>query len=252
MKALVFAAGLGTRLRPLTDHMPKALVPVGGKPMLERVILRLKEAGCNDITINIHHFGEQIIDFVQANQSFGIDIHFSDERRELLDTGGGIRKARTFLEGSEPFIVHNADILTDVNLKDLYEFHLRQQADATLLVGHRETSRYLVFNQENLLCGWMNKSTGETRPDGFSLTPDVHRLYAFGGVHVFSPSLFSAMDSPRWEGKFSIIPFYLSVCRQARITGYRPLRLQWFDIGKPDTLEKAEKWTQSAEQKERI
>lgn len=131
MKALVFAAGLGTRLRPLTDHMPKALVPVGGKPMLERVILRLKEAGCNDITINIHHLGEQIIDFIHANQSFGIDIHFSDERGKLLDTGGGIRKARTFLDGGEPFLVHNADILTDVDLRALKSTSVRMSALCT-------------------------------------------------------------------------------------------------------------------------
>ena len=121
MKAMIFAAGLGTRLRPLTDNMPKALVPVAGKPMLQHVIERMKAAGFNDITINIHHFGEQIIDFVQANQQFGITIHISDERGELLDTGGGIKKARPFLDGDEPFLVHNADILTDVDLHKLYQ-----------------------------------------------------------------------------------------------------------------------------------
>ena len=122
MKAMIFAAGLGTRLRPLTDNMPKALVPVAGKPMLQHVIERMKAAGYNEITINIHHFGEQIIDFVQANQQFGITIHISDERGELLDTSGGIKKARPFLDGDKPFLVHNADILTDVDLHKLY-FH---------------------------------------------------------------------------------------------------------------------------------
>lgn len=119
MKAMIFAAGLGTRLRPLTDHTPKALVSVAGKPMLERVILRLKEAGFNDITVNIHHFGEQIIEFLRANNDFGITIHLSDERDMLLDTGGGIKKARPFLDGNEPFLVHNADILSDINLAEL-------------------------------------------------------------------------------------------------------------------------------------
>lgn len=119
MKAMIFAAGLGTRLRPLTDHTPKALVSVAGKPMLERVILRLKEAGFNDITVNIHHFGEQIIEFLRANNDFGITIHLSDERNMLLDTGGGIKKARPFLDGNEPFLVHNADILSDINLAEL-------------------------------------------------------------------------------------------------------------------------------------
>ena len=142
MKAMIFAAGLGTRLRPLTDHMPKALVPVAGKPMLERVILRLKEAGFNEITVNIHHFGEQIIDFLRAHDNFGTEIHISDERGMLLDTGGGIKKARPFLDGQEPFLVHNADILTDIDLAGLYRHHLESDAESTLLVSERKTSRY--------------------------------------------------------------------------------------------------------------
>ena len=129
MKAMIFAAGLGTRLRPLTDHTPKALVSVAGKPMLERVILRLKEAGFNDITVNIHHFGEQIIEFLRANNDFGITIHLSDERDMLLDTGGGIKKARPFLDGNEPFLVHNADILSDINLAELYRHHRESNAE---------------------------------------------------------------------------------------------------------------------------
>ena len=133
MKAMIFAAGLGTRLRPLTDNMPKALVPVAGKPMLQHVIERMKAAGFNEITINIHHFGEQIIDFVQANQQFGITIHISDERGELLDTGGGIKKARPFLDGDEPFLVHNADILTDVDLHKFYQ-HLPYRHSISCLV----------------------------------------------------------------------------------------------------------------------
>ena len=140
---MIFAAGLGTRLRPLTDNMPKALVPVAGKTMLERVILKLKDAGFHDITINIHHFGSQIIDFLRANQNFGVDIHISDERGELLDTGGGIKKARPLLESNEPFLIHNADILTDVDLNAFYHHHLESNADATLLTNHRKTSRYL-------------------------------------------------------------------------------------------------------------
>lgn len=145
MKAMIFAAGLGTRLRPLTDHMPKALVPVAGKPMLERVILRLKEAGFNEITVNIHHFGEQIIDFLRTHDNFGTEIHISDERGMLLDTGGGIKKARPFLDGQEPFLVHNADILTDIDLAGLYRHHLESDAESTLLVSERKTSRYLLL-----------------------------------------------------------------------------------------------------------
>ena len=159
---MIFAAGLGTRLRPLTDHTPKALVSVAGKPMLERVILRLKEAGFNDITVNIHHFGEQIIEFLRANNDFGITIHLSDERDMLLDTGGGIKKARPFLDGNEPFLVHNADILSDINLAELYRHHRESNAEATLLVSQRQTSRYLLLDDANRLHGWINKSTGET------------------------------------------------------------------------------------------
>ena len=131
MKAMIFAAGLGTRLRPLTDHMPKALVPVAGVPMLQRVILRLKEAGFHDIVINIHHFGEQILDFLKANDNFGVRILISDERGELLDTGGGILKARPLLDDGEPFLIHNADILTHIDLAAIYRHHVESGAEAT-------------------------------------------------------------------------------------------------------------------------
>ena len=240
MKAMIFAAGLGTRLRPLTDNMPKALVPVAGKPMLQHVIERMKAAGFNEITINIHHFGEQIIDFVQANQQFGITIHISDERGELLDTGGGIKKARPFLDGDEPFLVHNADILTDVDLRKLYQHHLDNNADATLLVSQRNTSRYLLFDNDNLLKGWINKTTGEVKPQGFSYNENDLSELAFGGIHVISPRLFHLLESEQWQGKFSIIPFYLSICQEARIQGFSTEGYQWFDIGKPDTLALAE------------
>lgn len=143
MKAMIFAAGLGTRLKPLTDHMPKALVPVAGRPMLEHVILKLKAAGFNELVINIHHFGEQILDFLRANQNFGLTIHISDERDCLLDTGGGIRKAEPFFRGNEPFLVHNVDILSDTDLKALYEYHRQSGNDATLLASRRK--RYAIF-----------------------------------------------------------------------------------------------------------
>ncbi|WP_281643809.1 nucleotidyltransferase family protein [Bacteroides zoogleoformans] len=242
MKAMIFAAGLGTRLCPLTDHMPKALVPVAGRPMLERVILRLKDAGFNDITVNIHHFGDQIIDFLRTHNNFGTDIHISDERDMLLDTGGGISKARPFLDGNEPFLVHNADILSETNLAAFYHRHVGSKAEATLLVSHRETSRYLLFDENFRLNGWINKSTGEVRPEGFDCRKKEYRELAFGGIHVISPSLFRFMDNERWTGKFSIIPFYLSVCHEACIQGYVPQGEQWFDVGKIETLKKAEEW----------
>lgn len=209
--------------------------------MLERVILRLKEAGFHDITVNIHHFGNQIIDFLHANGNFGIDIHISDERDALLDTGGGIRKARPFLEGNEPFLVHNADILTDIDLAAFYRHHTESKAEATLLVGERKTSRYLLLDGQLRLHGWTNKATGEVKPEGFVYQAEEYRELAFGGIHVISPTLFRRMEDEQWAGKFSIIPFYLAICHEARILGYLPKGFQWFDIGKPETLAEAEK-----------
>lgn len=235
---MIFAAGLGTRLKPLTDHMPKALVPVAGKPMLEHVILKLIASGFDEIVINVHHFAEQIIDFLKEKNNFGIKIWISDETEELLDTGGGIKKASSLL--NEPFLVHNADILSNVDLKALYDFHLASENDATLLVSPRKTVRYLLFDQTNRLCGWINKDTLQTKPEGFIYQPDEQQEYAFGGIHIISPSLFKYMEG--WTGKFSIMDFYLQTCQKAKLGGYAKEDLQLIDIGKPDTLAQAEEF----------
>lgn len=240
MKAMIFAAGLGTRLRPLTEHTPKALVRVAGRPMLEHVILKLKMSGFTEIVINIHHLGEQIIDFLKANDNFGLTIHISDERGCLLDTGGGIKKAAAFFRGNEPFLVHNVDILSNTDLKALYLHHSGDKSDATLLVSERETTRYLLFN-DNRLQGWINKRTGETKPEGFTYVKGECKEYAFSGIHVLSPSIFRYMDG-RWTGKFSIMDFYLQNCRRAVLKGYFDSNLRLIDIGKPDTLALAEKF----------
>lgn len=247
MKALIFAAGLGSRLRPLTDKMPKALIPVGGKPMLEHVILKLKASGFNEIVINIHHKGEQIIDYLKEMNNFGIQIHISDERDYLLDTGGGIKHARQFLDGNEPFLVHNADILSNVDLKKVYEHHRLSDGNpeaapccATLLVSPRESSRCLLFDEKNRLCGWQNRETGEVKSPYPDFTPTLHTGYAFSGIHVISPEIFEHMDE--WTGKFSIIDFYLSICAKTNIQAYPLDNLQLLDIGKPETLVKAEEW----------
>ena len=224
--------------------MPKALVPVAGRPMLEHVILKLKAAGFNELVINIHHFGEQILDFLRANQNFGLTIHISDERDCLLDTGGGIRKAEPFFRGNEPFLVHNVDILSDTDLKALYEYHRQSGNDATLLASRRKTVRYLLFDDEKRLCGWINKDTLQTKPEGFAYNPEHHREYAFSGIHVISPSLFHYMDE-RWTGKFSIMDFYLQTCHEARIGGRLTDTLRLIDIGKPETLTQAEEFLAS-------
>ena len=239
MKAMIFAAGLGTRLKPLTDKMPKALVPVAGKPMLEHVINKLKAAGFDEIVINVHHFAQQIIDFLKANNNFGIQIHISDETEALLDTGGGIKKASPYF--NEPFLVHNADILSNVDLKALYDFHIASDNDATLLVSPRKTVRYLLFDDTNRLCGWVNKDTLQTKPDGFVYQPEIQKEYAFGGIHVISPTLFKYMEND-WRGKFSIMDFYLQTCKEAHLGSYAKEDLHLIDIGKLDTLAKAEEF----------
>lgn len=234
---MIFAAGLGTRLKPLTDHMPKALVPVAGKPMLEHVINKLISEGVDEIVINVHHFAQQIIDFLKAKNNFGIKIWISDETDELLDTGGGIKKAAPYF--NEPFLVHNADILSNVGLKALYEYHLTSGNDATLLVSPRKTVRYLMFDETNRLRGWINKDTLQTKPKGFVYQPERQKEYAFGGIHVISPTLFKYMGD-EWNGKFSIMDFYLKTCQKAQLGGYIKEDLQLIDIGKLDTLAKAE------------
>jgi len=241
MKAMIFAAGLGTRLRPLTNDRPKALVKICGKTMLERVIVKLANAGFDDITINIHHFGGKIIEFLDKNHNFGLNIHISDERDKLLDTGGGILKARTFLDGDEPFLVHNADILTDIDLNAMWNSHKESGAMATVLVKNRKTSRYFVFDNDFRLQGWINKTTGETRPSHFIYTEGLHEL-AFGGIHVISPSIFDMLEEySQKEEKFSTTPFYVDYCHHHLIKGYlQEAPYMWLDIGKPETLKEAE------------
>lgn len=240
MKAMIFAAGTGSRLKPLTDTMPKALIPVGGKPMLEHIILKLKNAGFDHLVINIHHLGEQILDFLAANNNFGLQIDISDERNYLLDTGGGVKKAIPFLAGNEPFLIHNADILSNVDLKKLYDTHKESNPLATLLVSERKTSRYLLFNKQHKLCGWRNHETGEVKSFFPYFDPDQHSEYAFGGIHVLSPKILDYMEE--WTGKFSIINFYLSICAKTEINAYLAENLQLLDIGKPETLAQAEEW----------
>lgn len=245
MKAMIFAAGLGSRLKPLTDTTPKALLPIAGKPMLEHIILKLKAAGFDEIVINIHHLGRQILDFLGARDNFGMKIYISDEQDYLLDTGGGIKKAACFLEGDEPFLVHNVDILSNVDVRKLYDTHLQTKSLATLLVSKRDTSRYLLFNKEEKLCGWRNRETGEVKSFYPYFDPEQHTEYAFGGIHVISPEIFHWMEE--WTGKFSIINFYLSICAKTTIQAFPAANLRLLDIGKPDTLKKAQDWIHTFE-----
>lgn len=245
MKAMIFAAGLGSRLKPLTDTCPKALITVAGKPMLEHVILKLKAAGFDEIVINVHHLAHQILAFLEANNNFGIHIRISDETDELLDTGGGLEKAARLLcpsgpeHADEAYLIHNVDILSNCQLENLMRHHRHTPGIcATLLVSRRKTSRYLLFDDDNLLCGWVNKNTLETKPAGFQYEEGKYREYAYSGIQVVSPELFKHLP----KGKYSIVDFYLSACRQIKVQGYVEDDLQLIDIGKPETLEKAEEF----------
>jgi len=235
---MIFAAGLGTRLKPFTLDNPKALVPVGGVPMLERVVRRMVRSGVNDIVINIHHYADKIRRFLKENNNLGANIVLSDESDLLLDTGGGILNARPLLEKADAVLVHNADVLTDVDLGAMLRNHERSKADVTLLVAKRETSRYLYFDRDNQrLRGWANIKTGETRPDGFM--PTDNEPLAYAGVHVFSPRIFPALENyGNANPVFSIIPFYTANVDNLDIRGYvQKTEYTWLDVGKPDTLE---------------
>lgn len=230
MKAMIFAAGLGTRLKPLTDTMPKALVPVGGTPLLDILMERLLQAGVTEVVINVHHFARQIEEHVQARGQYGIQIHFSDETDKLLETGGGIKKAAHFFD--EPFLVHNVDILNNVDLASFYQ--AGKLHAATLLVSERKTQRYLLFNDRNRLVGWTNLQTGEVKSPYADLDVSKCKKYAFAGVHICSPVLFPYFE--QWGDRFSIIDFYLSLCDKVDIYGYPMPGLRIMDVGKQETL----------------
>ena len=238
MKAMILAAGVGARLKPMTDNMPKALVPVGGAPMLEHIILKVKAAGFTHLVINIHHFGEQIIDFLASQNNFGLTIDISDERDYLLDTGGGIKYAGRFLDGNEPFLVHNVDIFSDVDLGKIYRTHIGSNALATLLVSSRRTARKLLFNKEERLCGWRNRKTGEIKSPFSNFDPSKHMEYTFGGIHVISPDIFRLMEE--WTCKFSVINFYLSICPFHPVRLYTEEEIMLTDAGTTQGIAEAE------------
>lgn len=236
MQAMIFAAGLGTRLKPITDYKPKALVSVGGHPLLERVITQLKDAGTQHIVVNVHHFADQIIDYLKDHNNFGLDIRISDERDGLLDTGGGIKKAAPLFSPDCPILIHNVDILSNVDLARFYSLH--QDNDATLLVSSRKTKRYLLFDDDMRLMGWTNIETGEVKSPHANLDVSKCQMFAFSGIHLFSPRLFPLMES--FPDKFGIIDFYLNTCAKANIRGYVKDDLRLMDVGKLDTLKEAE------------
>ena len=236
MKAMIFAAGLGTRLRPITDTMPKALVPVCGKPLLYHTICKLRDAGYDDIVVNVHHFPEQIREYIQSND-FGARISISDESEQLLETGGGILKAKDLLFSDEPFLVHNVDIVSNLKLSEL---NVRPGDLATLVVSQRDTRRYLLFDDDMRLVGWTDTATGEVRSPFPGLDPSACHKYAFSGIHMISPEVFDAMAALGFTGRFPIMDFYLKACAEYPIRGYLARDLQMVDVGKIDTLPETE------------
>lgn len=238
-KGMIFAAGIGSRLRPLTDTTPKALIEVGGITMLERTIDRMIQAGVSDITVNIHHHSSKMLDFISRLKKQAT-IHVSDESGQLLDTGGGLLAASRWLNGDSPILIHNADILSQIDFNALLHTHLNANADATLAVQQwRHSSRMLHFSPTDRLIGWENTKTHQFRPDGYNPTAESHTA-AFSGIHVITPKTilpqleqFAATRGP----VFSIIDFYLSRVAPLAISSYNvPVNTPWHDIGRPETL----------------
>lgn len=235
MKAMILAAGLGTRLQPITQNIPKALAEINGLTLLEILITRLKLFGIEEVIINIHHFADQITDFVKEKKQFGISIDFSDERERLLDTGGGIKNAEWFLNDGNPFIVHNVDVISTIDLNDFAGYHKKHGCLATIAVRNRKTSRYFLFNDEKVLCGWKNISTGEqiiTNRD-----PALQAL-AFSGIHIINPEIFDLIDS---TGRFSIVDEYLRLSDNYKICAYQHDKTEWLDLGNIENLRQAGK-----------
>lgn len=234
---MIFAAGLGTRLQSITADRPKALVEIAGKPLLEHVIVYLKSFGISEMVVNVHHFADQIIDFLKANENFGINIQISDERDLLLDTGGGLKKAESLFAGSDPVLLYNVDIFTNLDLNLLLSVHTEQKSLATLAVRRRETSRYLLFDRDLQLTGWKNVKTNElkiSRPESI----DASEAYAFSGIQIVNPEIFYLITE---TGKFSIIDLYLRLAQEHQIKAFIDHSEWWLDLGKAEQLSEAEK-----------
>ncbi len=231
MKAMILAAGLGTRLKEYTTHKPKALVEVNGKPLLAWAIENVIRYGFDDIIVNVHHFSEQMIAYLQTH-TFDARITISDESNELLDTGGGLLKAQNFFDDGKPFLVYNVDVFSKIDLSNMLDFHLKNNALATLAVSKRKTSRYFEFSANNELVGWKNITTGEEIKSKNTLYPI--NLLAFSGIQIISPNIFSQINL---KGKFSLTALYLELAKQHTILGYEHNPDLWMDLGKPEQLE---------------
>ncbi len=232
---MILAAGLGTRLKPFTDRHPKAMAIVNGKTLLQRNLEYLAGFGIKDIIVNVHHFANQLKKFITKNNGFGSNITVSDESDEVLETGGGLKKAAFFFNNSdESFVVMNVDVLTDMNLDEMIGEHINWKPLATLAVTTRKTSRYFLFDEMPNLCGWKNEKTGEQK---ISREANTYSEKAFSGIHVISPKIFQLMQN---EGKFSMVDVYLELAKTHAITAFDHSHSKFIDVGKPESILQAE------------
>ena len=223
---MILAAGLGTRLKPFTDSHPKALYMVYGKTLLEHALDHVKSAQITEVIVNVHHFADQIIDYLQLHHNFGLNISISDEKFELLETGGGLKKAAWFFDNCDTALIRNVDILSDLDLFRMADFHLHSESIATLAVRNRETSRYFLFDDKMNLCGWENQKTGERR---ISNETQTRSAFAFSGIQFIDQAIFSLMIE---EGKFSLTDLYLRLADTHKIAGYLDDGIVWKDVGR--------------------
>jgi NDP-sugar pyrophosphorylase family protein len=235
MKAMIFAAGLGTRFKPWTDSHPKALAVVNGKSLLQRNIEYLQQYNITEVVVNVHHFADQIIEAIEKNNGWGSNIIISDERNEVLETGGGLLKAKSLLQGNEPFVTLNADILTDLSIDNLLSFHRQNKALISFGITNRKSSRCFLFDENNRLCGWENNVTGEKK---ISIAKDNLKPMAYSCVVVFEPNIFDIIPQ---QGKFSLTETYLSLAANHLILGYEHSGDRFIDVGKPESVAVAEK-----------
>ena len=257
MKAMIFAAGLGTRLKPLTDTLPKALVPLAGKTLLQWQIERLKAAGITDIVVNVHHFPDMIINYLHENNNFGCRIAVSDERDRLLETGGGLRKAKSLLTGirfpessypEDPILICNVDILSNIDIPTLLRAYNPDEM-GVVVVSSRDTQRYLLFDYDNRLRGWTNIATGEVRPASLASSPNslIASRLAFSGMQVLNPRIFEVMEKVVAEKgeKFSLIDLYLSIAEKEILRAFIPENYRMMDVGKINQLSEAEAFAET-------
>jgi NDP-sugar pyrophosphorylase family protein len=237
MKAMIFAAGLGTRLYPITKDRPKAMAEVNGITLLEHNIRFIAAQGFDEIIVNVHHFADKVIDFLKSKNNFGLRIEVSYEK-ELLDTAGGLAKAASFFDDKD-FLLYNVDVVSNIDIQKMLAHHQQNKAIATLAIRQRETSRYLLFDENNHLAGWRNKTTGE---EIVVRTKGDFSEYAFSGIHIISPKMLPLLGDIR---KHSLTPFYLEIAKENTIAGYEHNTDAWFDCGKPETLAQAANYLNS-------